>query len=96
MERERCGAQAREQGADTGFDTRYLVSVNRKIRTSLKMHNTEVSRRPSWTAGQSCFYGGRMNELHLFAGAGGGILGGVLLGHTTKQVEWLVMWHKEV
>ena len=24
-----------------------------------------------------------MNELHLFAGAGGGILGGVLLGHTT-------------
>ena len=24
-----------------------------------------------------------MNELHLFAGAGGGILGGILLGHTT-------------
>ena len=24
-----------------------------------------------------------MNELHLFAGAGGGILGGMLLGHTT-------------
>src|SRR4051812_43983099 len=24
----------------------------------------------------------RMNELHLFAGAGGGILGGMLLGHT--------------
>ena len=29
------------------------------------------------------FIGGRMNELHLFAGAGGGILGGMLLGHTT-------------
>ncbi len=26
--------------------------------------------------------GGMMNELHLFAGAGGGILGGILLGHT--------------
>jgi len=24
-----------------------------------------------------------MRELHLFAGAGGGILGGMLLGHTT-------------
>ena len=24
-----------------------------------------------------------MNELHLFAGTGGGILGGMLLGHTT-------------
>ena len=24
-----------------------------------------------------------MNELHLFAGAGGGILGGIILGHTT-------------
>jgi DNA (cytosine-5)-methyltransferase 1 len=30
-----------------------------------------------------------MNELHLFAGAGGGILGGMLLGHTTVcAVEW--------
>ena len=27
--------------------------------------------------------GRTMNELHLFAGAGGGILGGILLGHTT-------------
>jgi DNA (cytosine-5)-methyltransferase 1 len=26
---------------------------------------------------------GKLNELHLFAGAGGGILGGMLLGHTT-------------
>jgi DNA (cytosine-5)-methyltransferase 1 len=26
--------------------------------------------------------GGHLNELHLFAGAGGGILGGILLGHT--------------
>jgi DNA (cytosine-5)-methyltransferase 1 len=26
---------------------------------------------------------GNLNELHLFAGAGGGILGGMLLGHTT-------------
>jgi DNA (cytosine-5)-methyltransferase 1 len=26
---------------------------------------------------------GNMNELHLFSGAGGGILGGLLLGHTT-------------
>jgi DNA (cytosine-5)-methyltransferase 1 len=25
----------------------------------------------------------KLNELHLFAGAGGGILGGILLGHTT-------------
>src|SRR5262245_9952095 len=25
-----------------------------------------------------------MNELHLFAGAGGGILGGILLGHTCR------------
>lgn len=39
VERERCGAQAREQGADTGFDTRYLVSVKRKIRASFKVHN---------------------------------------------------------
>jgi DNA (cytosine-5)-methyltransferase 1 len=30
-----------------------------------------------------------MNELHLFAGAGGGILGGMLLGHTCVcAVEW--------
>jgi len=30
-----------------------------------------------------------MNELHLFAGAGGGILGGILCGHTTVcAVEW--------
>jgi DNA (cytosine-5)-methyltransferase 1 len=30
-----------------------------------------------------------MRELHLFAGAGGGILGGMLLGHTTVcAVEW--------
>lgn len=28
-----------------------------------------------------------MNELHLFAGAGGGILGGMLLGHTTPTME---------
>jgi len=27
--------------------------------------------------------GDKVNELHLFAGAGGGILGGMLLGHTT-------------
>jgi len=27
--------------------------------------------------------GNKLNELHLFAGAGGGILGGMLLGHTT-------------
>jgi len=27
--------------------------------------------------------GGKVNELHLFAGAGGGMLGGQLLGHTT-------------
>ncbi len=43
--RERCGAQAREQGADTGFDTRYLVSVKRKIRTSFKTHNAALTER---------------------------------------------------
>jgi len=34
-----------------------------------------------------------MNELALFAGAGGGILGGSLLGwRTVCAVEWLMGW----
>jgi hypothetical protein len=34
-----------------------------------------------------------MNELALFAGAGGGILGGHLLGwRTVCAVEWLMGW----
>lgn len=45
VERERCGAQAREQGADTGFDTRYLASVKRKIRTSFKVYNAALEGR---------------------------------------------------
>lgn len=39
LECERCGAQIREQGADTGFETRYLISVKHKNRTPFKMPN---------------------------------------------------------
>jgi DNA (cytosine-5)-methyltransferase 1 len=37
-----------------------------------------------------------MNELHLFAGAGGGILGGMLLGHTTVCAVELEPYCREV
>jgi DNA (cytosine-5)-methyltransferase 1 len=37
-----------------------------------------------------------MNELHLFAGAGGGILGGILLGHTTVCAVEIEPYCREV
>jgi DNA (cytosine-5)-methyltransferase 1 len=37
-----------------------------------------------------------MNELHLFAGAGGGILGGMLLGHTTVCAVELELYCRNV
>jgi DNA (cytosine-5)-methyltransferase 1 len=37
-----------------------------------------------------------MNELHLFAGAGGGILGGMLLGHTTVCAVEIEPYCREV
>lgn len=44
VERECCGAQAGEQGADTGFDTRYPVSVKRDIRTPFKVPKMQRCR----------------------------------------------------
>jgi DNA (cytosine-5)-methyltransferase 1 len=38
----------------------------------------------------------KLNELHLFAGAGGGILGGMLLGHTTVCAVELEPYCREV
>jgi DNA (cytosine-5)-methyltransferase 1 len=38
----------------------------------------------------------KLNELHLFAGAGGGILGGMLLGHTTVCAVELELYCREV
>jgi DNA (cytosine-5)-methyltransferase 1 len=37
-----------------------------------------------------------MNELHLFAGAGGGILGGMLLGHTTVCAVEIEPYRRQV
>ena len=37
-----------------------------------------------------------MNELHLFAGAGGGILGGILLGHTTVCAVEIELYCRKV
>lgn len=37
-----------------------------------------------------------MNELHLFAGAGGGILGGILLGHTTVCAVEIQQYPREI
>jgi DNA (cytosine-5)-methyltransferase 1 len=39
---------------------------------------------------------GKLNELHLFAGAGGGILGGMLLGHTTVCAVEIEPYCREV
>jgi DNA (cytosine-5)-methyltransferase 1 len=38
----------------------------------------------------------KLNELHLFAGAGGGILGGILLGHTTVCAVEIEPYCREV